>query len=83
MGIIGSLTDREYQKFHAGSDDLPAVRTFSINQLVPEEFDTILLSYTGDDLTTVTYKIDGTGGTTVTILSLGYTAGNLTSIEKT
>lgn len=43
------------------------------------EFDTIELGYTGDDLTSVEYKKDGT---TVTTLTLSYTAGKLTEVSK-
>jgi len=83
MGIIKSLTDREYQKFHDASDNVPAVRTFSINQLVPEEFDSIVLGYTGADLTSITYKTGGVSGTTVATLTLTYSSGNLVSVAKT
>jgi len=82
MGIIGSLTDREYQKFHPAADNIPAVRTFSINQLVSEEFDTIVLGYTGNNITTVTYKTGGVSGTTVATLTLSYSGGNLVSVAK-
>lgn len=82
MGMIGSLTDREYQKFEETVDNLPAVRTFSINQLVPNEFDSIKLAYSGGDLTTVTYYVGGTSGTAVATLTLSYSGGDLVAIEK-
>jgi len=83
MGMIGSLTDREYQKFKATNLGSPAVRTFSVNQLIPDEFDSIILGYTGDDITSVIYKINGTSGDTIATLTLGYSGGNLVSIERT
>lgn len=48
--------------------------------LVPELYDSIDLGYTGDDLTTVTYKL---GVATVATLTLGYTGGRLTSVVRT
>jgi hypothetical protein len=84
MGIISNLTDREYQKFHAADDDLPAVRTFSINQLVPEEFDAINLSYdTDSNLTMAEYLTGGTGGTAVATLTMTYSGSDMTSVTKT
>jgi len=45
--------------------------------------DYIGLSYTGDNLTTVTYKTGGSGGTTVATLTLAYDgSNNLTSVTK-
>ncbi len=54
-----------------------------LNQLVPEEFDFIDLGYTGSDLTTVTYKTGGSGGTTVATLTLTYSSGNLDTVTRT
>jgi hypothetical protein len=44
--------------------------------------DYIALSYTGSDLTGVTYKTGGSGGTTVATLTLAYTNSVLTSVTK-
>ena len=42
------------------------------------------LGYTSGNLTSVTYKTGGAGGTTVATLTLGYDgSGNLTSLTKT
>ncbi len=46
------------------------------------EHDYIALSYTGDDLTGVSYKTGGSGGTTVATLTLVYSDGKLTSVTK-
>jgi hypothetical protein len=52
--------------------------------LVSEEHDWIGLTYnTLGKIATATYKLGGAGGTTVATLTLGYTAGRLTSIAKT
>lgn len=52
------------------------------NGLVPEEYDYIQLGYTGSDLTTVTYKIGGSGGTTVATLTMTYSAGILQTVTR-
>jgi hypothetical protein len=83
MGIIGSLTDREYQKFKEAADGSPAVQTIPLNQLIPEEYDAVNLSYSGSDITQVEYLTGGTGGTAVATLTLSYSGGNLVSIQKT
>lgn len=44
------------------------------------EHDAIELSYTGDDMTGVVYKLLGT---TVATLTLSYTSGNLVGVVKT
>lgn len=46
------------------------------------EHDYISLGYTGSDLTSVIYKTGGSGGTTVSTLTLAYSDGNLVSITK-
>lgn len=48
--------------------------------LVPVAYNAISLAYTGDNITTVTYKV---GATTVATLTLGYTGDNLTSVVRT
>lgn len=55
----------------------------TINSLVPSVYDYINLSYTGDNLTGVVFKSGGSGGTTVSTLTLAYTGSNLTSVTKT
>ena len=73
---------REYDKFVEGQSGETAIRTLDIGKLVPEQFDAINLSYTGDNLTQVEYLTGGTGGTAVATLTLGYTGDKLTSVEK-
>ena len=51
----------------------------NLAQLVPEQYDEIALSYTGDDLTGVVYKA---ATITVATLTLGYTSGKLTSVVR-
>ena len=51
----------------------------ALSALVPAEYNSIDLSYTGDNLTGVVYK---QGATTVATLTLGYTGANLTSVVR-
>lgn len=51
----------------------------NLAQLVPEQYDEIALSYTGDDLTGVVYKA---ATVIVATLTLGYTSGKLTSVVR-
>lgn len=55
----------------------------TLNSLIPSIWDYASLSYTGDNLTGVVFKNGGSGGTTVSTLTLGYTGSNLTSVTKT
>lgn len=52
----------------------------SHTSLAPSLYDTINLTYTGSDLTGVVYKL---GATTISTLTLTYTSGKLTKVEKT
>lgn len=59
----------------------PAVIAFQ--PLSPAEYDYISLSYTGSNLTGVVYKLGGSGGTTVSTLTMTYDgSGNLTSVTR-
>jgi len=51
-------------------------------RLINEEYDFIDLDYTGSNLTTVTYKTGGSGGTTVATLTLTYSGSNLDTVTK-
>lgn len=66
----------------ATKQDLQTAQLQTINSLTPSVYDYISLSYTGTDLTGVVFKNGGSGGTTVSTLTLGYTGGNLTSVTK-
>lgn len=54
-----------------------------LGQLVPKNYDYISLSYTGENLTGVVYKLGGESGTTVATLTLAYTGAVLDSITRT
>jgi len=59
----------------------PAVVSFG--PLAPAEYDYIDLAYTGANLTTVLYKINGASGTTVATLTLAYDgSNNLISVTR-
>lgn len=54
-----------------------------INSLVPSSYDYVSLSYTGSNLTGVVFKTGGSGGTTISTLTLAYDGSdNLTSVTK-
>lgn len=53
-----------------------------INSLTPNVYDYISLSYTGSNLTTVTYKINGASGSTISTLTLAYSGNNLISVTR-
>ena len=53
------------------------------NILVPEQYDYISLTYTGDLVTAATYKTGGAAGTTVATLNITYDVGdNLETITR-
>ena len=60
-------------------NDAQALKILDTGSLVPKEYDTIQLAYTGDDLTEVTYK---NSGVTVAVLTLQYTSGRLTQVSR-
>ena len=55
----------------------------ALNSLIPATYDYIALSYTGDNLTGVVFKSGGSGGSTVSTLTLAYTGAVLDSVTKT
>jgi len=55
----------------------------SVNNLVPDAYDYVDLSYTGDNLTGVVYKVGGSGGVTIATLTLTYTGDVLNSVART
>jgi len=64
--------------------DAIAVMDKVSNSLVPSQYDYIVLSYTGTNLTGVIFKTGGSEGTTVSTLTLGYDgSNNLTEVTKT
>ena len=82
MGKFTSRQDQEYHRFE-DSVNLPTVRTFNISQLVPKEFDSIKLTYTGSDITKIEYYTGGLSGTLVATLTLSWTDNNLISVVRT
>ena len=55
----------------------------TINSLTPAVYDYIALTYTGDNLTGVVFKTGGSGGSTISTLTLAYTGAVLDSVTKT
>ena len=58
-------------------------RAITVSGLVPHEYDHISLSYTGDNLTGVVYRVGGVAGSIVATLVLAYTGAVLSTITKT
>lgn len=55
----------------------------ALNSLVPSTYDYISLAYTGTDLTSVVFKTGGSGGSTVSTLTLAYASSILQSVTRT
>lgn len=63
---------------------MPAPKVVSLSPLVPERYDYISLSYSGNNVTGVEYRSGGASGTVVATLTLAYdVSDNLTSVTKT
>jgi len=75
--------DREYQKFVETNTGLTALRVSSINSLMPKDFDSIVLTYSGSNVTQIKYYINGVTGTLVATLTLTYSGSNVISIVRT
>lgn len=71
------LRDKKGQIINPATQELQKA-----GRLVNEQYDFIDLDYTGSNLTTVTYKIGGSGGETVATLTLTYSGDNLDTITK-
>lgn len=54
-----------------------------LDNSIKQTWDYASLSYTGDNLTGVVYKIGGASGTTVATLTLAYSGTNLISVTRT
>jgi hypothetical protein len=67
----------------SAKQDISNAYLLALNSLVPSQYDYISLTYTGANVTTVVYKLGGSGGTTVSTLTLAYDlSDNLTSVTK-
>ena len=54
-----------------------------LNSLVPSLYDFISFSYDGDNVTGIVFKSGGSGGTTISTLTLAYSGSNIVSVTKT
>jgi hypothetical protein len=73
--IVGVATEAK--------QDIGNAYLLALNSLVPSQYDYISLTYTGANVTTVVYKLGGSGGTTVSTLTLTYNGSDdLTSVTK-
>lgn len=74
----GSVTIGTVNQGAAGAVPWKVTENFGIGV-----YDYIALTYTGDNLTGVVYKLGGAGGATVATLTLAYTGAVLISVTKT
>lgn len=80
MALPKSLCDREQEKFDCNQDDEVVVRTLP-SGAVPSDWDEIDLTYNADNcIETATFKLNTT---TIRVLTLTYTGGNLTKVVVT
>jgi len=77
VSIVGVTNATDTRINPATEESLSSLVGFDI-----PPYDFISLGYNGSDLTTVTYKVGGSGGTAVATLTLGYTGVNLSSIAR-
>lgn len=90
MSVVGRIIsnwfgaqNNDYQVKVTTSSDGDIQHVIVDSGLVPDTYDYISLSYTGDNLTGVVYKTGGSGGTTVATLTLTYSGSDLTSVSRT
>ena len=78
---VNNLSDLDWtQVIRTMYDDTKGeLKSVSASALVPSDYDSISLSYTGDDLTQVQYVKDAV---VVTTLTLSYASGKLTGVVK-
>lgn len=67
----------------AYDDANQAFKFENVGSLVPMTYDSIVFSYTGNNITTAVYKTGGLSGTTVATLTLTYSGSNVTSVTRT
>lgn len=83
LGHRGSLSQTTLEPPHTvGSNPEALAELQTLNSLVPSVYDYIEMSYASDKLTGVVFKVGGSGGDTVSTLTLAYTGENLTSVTK-
>jgi hypothetical protein len=81
--VLDSSTDSVTADQGAPNTDANSWPVHDMNKLVPEKYDYIGLTYTGDNLTTVVYRQGGSGGTVIATLTLTYTGDRLDTVART
>jgi len=81
--VLSSGTDSVTAVQGTAAADSGAWPVRRVNTLVPEAFDAVDLTYTGNNLTTVEYYSGGLAGTLVATLTLAYTGSRLDSVVRT
>ena len=78
--ITGPFDDRHLLKLVDNGDETYSISVSSVNALVPNKYDEIALSYTGENLTGVVFKL---ATATIATLTLTYSGANLVGVVKT
>ena len=81
--VLDSSTDSVTADQGSPASDANSWPVRDLNKLVPEEYDYIALTYTGNNITTVVYRQGGSGGTIVATLTLTYTGSRLDTVTRT
>ena len=74
-----SILDSNQVLRAAFDDEKGQLKTAIASSLVTEEYNELDLGYTGSDLTSVVYKLDGN---VVATLTLSYSGGNLVNVVR-
>lgn len=83
MAMSKNTETREFDKFEGTERENTSVRVTQYNQLISEKYDFVDVDYTDGNPTLITYKIGGSGGTTVATVTITYTAeGCVNTITK-
>jgi hypothetical protein len=93
INMVGGDIEIGAVELKNGTDDTRATVTSAnqlkvfdnvANSLTPAQYDYILNTYTGSNITTVVYKTGGAGGATVSTLNMTYDGSdNLLTVTKT
>lgn len=81
--ITDGTTGAEVHVSTEPTQELVLDNLVALNSLAPTRYDYIELEYTGQNVTTVVYKLGGAGGSVVSTLTLAYSGDLLVSVTKT
>lgn len=73
---------REVDGVQLNMDDLGNIGIINEGGLVPDAYDYIGLTYSGDNITQAVYKSGGASGTLVATLDMTYSGDNITTVTR-